>query len=363
MLTCGIVGLPMSGKSTLFSLLTESDADVSKPMSTKPESNTGMARVPDARLSHLSEIYCPRKTTYAQVMVSDVPGLITGTSGGQSGSNRFLSDIRGVDALLVVVRVFRDDSVAHVEGSLDPVRDLSTIESELILSDLQMIENRLLKLSSSRKLTPEQKAEIPVLEKIREGFMDELWLADQPLTAEERGLLQGYGLLTTKPVVLVVNLDEDQLASHSYDRRDELMAYVKRRGCGVVELSAKIENEISSLEEADREALMSEYGIDEPGISKVARCIYSALGLISFFTVGKDEVRAWTIARGTSAKRAARVIHSDIERGFIRAEVVSYDDFVKAGSMQAARSSGTLRLEGKDYEVQDGDIIEFRFNV
>lgn len=363
MLTCGIVGLPMSGKSTLFHLLSNTNIGDSRSTSSKSTADTAMARVPDSRIEYLSSVFEPTKTTYAQVMLSDLPGLISESASGRSYNSRFLSGIREVDAILVVVRVFRDESVGYSGDSIDPVSDLSTIESELILADLQVVETRLERLSNSRKLTPEQRAEIPVLEKIRDGFMDQQWLADLPLTAEDTQLLQGYGLLTAKPMILVINLDEEQFAAHEYEGRDELRQYVERRKCEAVELSCKIESEIMSLDESDRDELMNEYGIDEPGVSKVARAVYASLGLISFFTVGKDEVRAWTVARGTSAKRAARAIHSDIERGFIRAEVVSFDDFQRAGSIAAARTQGTLRLEGKDYEVQDGDIIEFRFNV
>jgi len=358
MLTCGVVGLPMSGKTTLFHLLTDSKVE-----SNKPAANTATAWVPDSRVDYLSSIFRPAKTTYAQVMLSDLPGLVSESDGGHGYNNRFLSAIRGVDAILVVVRAFRDEAVGCFAGSIDPTADLSTIESELILADLQLVEARLERLLSSRKLAPEQRAEIPVLEKVRDGFMDQLWLTDQSLTVEEKQVLRGYGLLTAKPMVLVINLDEAQLASHQYEGRDELKRYAERRQCESVELSCKVESEIMALDEPDRHEFMEEYGIEEPGISKVARSVYASLSLISFFTVGKDEVRAWTVTRGTNAKRAARAIHSDIERGFIRAEVVSFEDFRKAGSIAAARAQGTLRLEGKDYEVQDGDIIEFRFNV
>lgn len=359
----GIVGLPTVGKSTLFNLLTGMHVGTSTAFSGRVDVNVGVAKVPDPRVDRLAEIFRPRKVTYAHIELTEVPGLVRGSSQGSGVGNQFLSAIRNVDALLHVVRAFENPAVLHVDDTIDPVRDIETLTLELVFSDLEIVERRLERLSSSKKRTAEQDREMELLAKCKEALESEVPLRNVPFSQEEESLLRGYAFLTQKPEVLVVNIDENQLLAGDYEGREGVYRYAERTCCPVVEISARIEEEISQLANGDRVAFLMEYGITEPGISRLARVTYRHLGLISFFTVGEDEVKAWTVEVGTDARRAAGKIHSDIEKGFIKAEVVSYDDFIEAGSLAKAREKGVLRLEGKDYIVKDGDIISFRFNV
>lgn len=355
----GLVGLPLVGKTTLFNLLTGQRVATGTFMGAGAGVNIGMAPVPDRRIDFLSALYKPRKTTYAQVQFKDLPGV----EPGQGVAGKFLDEVRAADLLVHVVRAFTSEDVPHVAGSVDPMRDLADFNTELLLADMGAVEKRIERIKGAKKPPKTAAAEIAVLERFLAALEAEQPVSSVSLTGEERELLVGQSFLTEKPLLLAVNLDEDQLRAGDYPRRDELMAYAAERGFPVIEVSAQVEMEISELSPEDRAEFMADLGLSEPGMARLARAAYDYLGLISFFTVGEDEVRAWTIRRGTVARRAAGKVHSDIERGFIRAEVFNFADLEAAGSPAAVRERGLFRLEGKDYVVQDGDIICFRFNV
>jgi hypothetical protein len=362
LLACGIIGLPMVGKTTFFNLLTKAKADISNFYSGRTESNQATARIPDERIDFLSGLYCPRKTMYAQLEIIDVVGLVRGASQGQGAGNAFLTSVRNTDALIHVVRAFENSEVAHIEDSLDPLRDIETINIELLLADLEMVEKRIQKIEVGKKKA-EQFIELAILEKIKIGLEEERSIYSLGLTEEEMDHLRSFAFLTEKPMILVVNLDEEQLKSGQYPKKAELYTYAKEKNLLLLEVCAQAEMEISELGTEDQKVFMEDLGITEPGVHQLARAVYDSLGLISFLTVGEDEVRAWTIEKGTSAKSAAGKIHSDIERGFIRAEVIKYHDLRDLGAMTRVKEKGLFRLEGKEYPVQDGDIINFRFNV
>jgi GTP-binding protein YchF len=354
----GIIGLPSVGKSTLFQLLTGAAA----PAPGRPEPRLGMARVPDPRVCALAEMYRPRKKTLATVEYVDVPGV----SKGEGSALVDLPALRGVDALLHVVRTFASDAVPHPDGSVDPLRDARMLELELILADLGAVERRLDRLEGSVKKTgkPEEGAERALLLRVKEGLEGERPLREMPLGEEDRRQLRNYAFLSEKPVLLVANLGEEQIRdSVGTLESSGLKGFAARPGFALCAVSAPIEAEMAELPAADAKAFREDLGLAEPGLDRVIQTSYALLGLISFLTAGEDECRAWTIRKGTKAQTAAGTIHSDIERGFIRAEVVSFTDLMAAGSIAACREKGTLRLEGKEYEVQDGDVINFRFNV
>jgi hypothetical protein len=363
-----VVGLPASGKTTLFNLLTGSTRDDvggngSFSHGNATEMELRMAKVPDGRISFLSDFYKPRKTTYAQIEVSDVPGISPSGNGAGAEMTRFLNYLRTVDAFVYLVRTFQTAQGAlPVDYKIDPVDEVETLNLSLVLADMQVVENRVERLKNSRKMSDLEQEELKLLEEAYPHLADGMRLDLLGLTPEQVEMLKGYAFLTLKPVVLVGNLSEDQFLAHDYPGRNAFSDYSKDSNLPIVELSAKIEWEILGLPSEDRSVFLEEYGIEEPAISQLSRTLYRALGLISFFTVGEDEVKAWSIPQGTSAKNAAGAIHSDIEKGFIRAEVISFEDFKESGSVGAARSKGLYRLEGKDYTVQDGDIITFRFS-
>ncbi len=358
----GLVGLPTVGKTTFFNLLTNAKVETSAFISGKVSANFSLAKVPDERIDYLAKVYNPKKTTYAQIEVTDVPGLVSGASEGMGTGNQFLNSIRNVDCLVHIVRAFNDENIIHVDGSIDVIRDIETIATELLLADLQLVETRIERINTGKKITKELAAEKEVLEKLQEHLENEVGLAHIELSEEEQEILAHLDFLTDKPVIIVVNVDEDQLVE-GYADREKVLEYCKEKNLTVFEVCAKAEVEISELDEEDRIEFMQELNIKESGIDLLAKAIYDTLGLISFLTAGEDEVRAWTIKKNTIAKHAAGKIHSDIERGFIRAEVISFTDFKEAGSMVKAKEAGKVRLEGKEYIVQDGDIINFRFNV
>ncbi len=356
----GLVGLPSTGKTTFFQLLTKnlSGADQSKA-----EANVGIAKVPDSRIDFLAEIYKPKKTTYATIEVIDIQGIQPSGTSGKSSSLHFLEAVRQVDALVHVVRAFRDDNVFHTEGEIDPLRDIETVNMELLFADLGVMENRIHRIETSKKITKENQKELELIKRCKECLENEGLLYNMDLTDEERQMLKTFNFLTERPLILLINMDEDQFMSGDYYRKDEVMAYAKEKNIPVVEVCAKVELEISELEAEDRALFMEELGIEETGTSKLASAAYDLLGLISFLTVGEDEVRAWPIKAGTNAKEAGGKIHSDIARGFIRAEVAKFEDFKAHGSMQKLKEKGLVRLEGKEAIIEDGDIINFRFNV
>lgn len=361
-LSCGLVGLPTVGKTTFFNLLTHAGVDTSAFFTGKTDTRTGICSIPDARIDFLAQVFKPRKTTYAQLQVVDVPGLVRGSSQGQGVGNQFLEHVREVDALVQVVRAFENPDVLHVDGSVGPFRDIQTINVELLLADLQLVETRMERIRGGKQ-KKEQLEELKVLEKCAQAFGNEKYFRELDLEPEEKAAVSHLQFLTEKPVIIAINIDEHQLEQHSYPQAPEVRTYAQQTGIPLLEICAQIEVEIDTLEPGEQEEFMRSLGIEEAGIKRLARAMYSHLGLISFLTAGEDEVRAWTIPAGTNAKRAAGKVHSDMERGFIRAEVVAFDDLKRCGSVANAREQGLVRLEGKDYVVADGDIINFRFNV
>lgn len=359
----GLTGLPISGKTTFFNLLAHSSIETSAYSSGKAESHLGVAKVPDSRVDFLSDMYHPKKTTYAAMELIDLPGLVKGASSGKGMGNQFLESVRKVDALIHIVRTFTNDEVMHVEGSINPMRDIDTVNLELLLADLGVIETRVERIETSKKINSVMKEELEVLKKCRDALEQEMPIHTLELADEEKEHLKTFNFLSVKPMFLVVNVDEEQLGTGEYPQKDQLYSYAGERNIPVIEVCAKVEMEIDRLEEDDKRLFMEELGIEESGIDRTARATYDYFGLISFLTAGEDEVKAWTIKKGTTAHRAAGKIHSDIERGFIRAEVVKYSDLKALGSMSKLKEKGLFRLEGKDYVVQDGDIINFRFNV
>lgn len=357
----GLIGLPMTGKTTIFNLLTNAAEDATGA-SGKAEANIGVAKVPDRRIDFLSSIYKPKKTVYATIEVTDIKGF-SGGNKTKGSANPFLEAVRKVDALVHVVRAFRDENVVHVEGTIDPLRDIEAVNLELLFSDLSIIENRIGRIETAKKITKDMSEELNVLNKCRECLENEKLINTLDLTEDEKQYLKTFQFLTERPQILVINLDEGQFKEGSYEGKDKVMRYVEEKNIPLVEICAKTEYEIAQLDEEDRKLFMEDLGITETGISRLATAMYNYLGLISFLTVGEDEVRAWPIKKGINAKAAGGKIHSDIERGFIRAEVVKYEDFENLGSMHKVKEKGLFRLEGKDYIVEDGDIINFRFNV
>jgi GTP-binding protein YchF len=356
--SCGIIGLPAVGKTELFSLLTGKTTSGT-------EIETGSARIPDQRLDSLEEIYQPKKTTYALVDIVDIPGqrLTTGSEAAKN-EREFLDAVQRVDALVHVVRSFANEAVWHVDGSIDPVRDLDAINTDLILFDLQLSETRLERIEAARKKgVKDNDVEYEVMKKCRGILEEEKPLSTGEFSEQELKSLQNIQFLTFKPLIIAVNLDDEQMTSGKYPKREETYKWAQEHGTQIFEINVKMEKEINELDPSEQELFLEEMGIKERGVAKLARAVYASMGLISFLTAGKDEVRAWTIKQGTCAKEAAGKIHSDIERGFIRAEVIAYDKFIECGSEKIAKEKGLYRLEGKDYIVKDGDIINFRFNV
>lgn len=352
----GLIGLPRSGKTTIFNLLTGQQVEVNQFGGGKVESRRGLAAVPDQRLDRLAEMYHPRKVTPAQVTVVDVPGLSHSETGGP---NRFLHDVRLVDALVHVVRGFASD----LGDAPHPLDDLQDMELELGLSDLDLLEKRRQRIGAGKKVTREQQDELNLVTRLIDALENGDRLDRVDLTPEESSFLRNYQFLTLKPMVWVINVDDAAFQERDFMGKDEIMALAESKGIPVVLMAGVLEQEIQALEDADREVFMADLGLTQSGLARVAHATYASLGLISFLTAGEDEVRAWAIAQNTTAKAAAGRIHSDIERGFIRAEVVAFEDLMRAQSMSKARDQGLVRLEGKDYVMKDGDIVNFRFNV
>jgi GTP-binding protein YchF len=355
----GILGLSLVGKSTLFQLLTGSP---SPPPGSRPEPRLGVARVPDPRVDALADIFNPKKRTWATVEYVDVPGV----GRGQGSTLVDLPALRGVDALVHVVRAFESETAPHPEGSVDPLRDASVLDLELILADLGTVERRIERLEANiqKAKTPEDVAERDLFLRLKEGLEGERPLRELGLSDDERRRLRGYALLSEKPLLVVANLDEAAIGdADAYLESSGVVEFARRPGVALVAVSAPIEAEMAELDGEDARAFREDLGVSEPGLERVIRTSYALLGLISFLTVSEDECRAWTIRRGTKAQVAAGAIHSDFERGFIRAEVVPCPELLDAGSLAACRERGTLHLEGKEYEVKDGDVINFRFAV
>ncbi len=362
-LTCGIVGLPLSGKTTIFNLLTGLQAETSSYFTGKTETNRGMATIYDKRLTYLGELYDPKKVVYAQIECFDIPGLVRGSGEGRGVGNQFLAAIRDTDALIYVIRVFEDKKIEHCEDSIDPIRDWEIMQIELLVADMEIIERNIERIESNKKKTAEQEEALSGLNKCLQGLEQEIPIHRVELTQKEQQALQGYSFFTEKPFLVVINMDEKQYKEQKYPRAESVRKKAEIMNIPLVEICAKIEVEIGQLKEDERELFMEDIGIKEPGVDQLARASYDLLGLVSFFSIGQDEVKAWTIEKGTPAIKAAGKVHSDMEKGFIRAEVFHWSDAKKWDSVAKLKEKGLYRLEGKDYIVQDGDIIQFRFNV
>ena len=360
----GIVGLPNVGKSTLFNAITKAGAEAANYPFCTIEPNIGVVTVPDERVTRLSEIYHSKKTIYTTIEFCDIAGLVKGASKGEGLGNKFLGHIREVEAIVHVVRCFEDGNVVHVDGRIDPISDIETINMELILSDMEVLERRIQKTTKNLKGDKSLQKELDLLKRVAAFIEDGTSARAMDLDDEEAAFVKSLDLLSYKPVIYAANVSEEDAAGEDNEYVKAVREYAEKEGSGVVVICAKVEAELSELDDEEREMFLEELGIEEAGLEKLIKSSYALLDLISFITTGEDETRAWTIKRGTLAPQAAGKIHTDFERGFIRSETIAYDKLMEAGGkLSTAKEHGWLRSEGKDYEVKDGDICHFLFNV
>ena len=364
-LTAGIVGLPNVGKSTLFNAITNQKILAENYPFATIEPNVGVVTVPDERMDKLKEMYEPNKFIPTAYEFTDIAGLVKGASKGEGLGNKFLSHIREVDAIVEVVRCFDDGKIIHVDGNIDPIRDIETINLELAISDLDVINNRLERVAKKARTTKNKDdlIEVEALEKCKKALEENKPLRQVELTEEEQKCLKSYSFLTIKPIIYLANIKESELGNPDNEYVKKVKEYAKLENARVVSLCAKVEEELSELEKEDKQEMLEGLGLEGSGLDQLIMATYDILGLATYFTVGKDEVRAWTFKKGMNAKKCAGIIHTDFEKGFIRAEVISYNDLIECGSELKVKESGKARLEGKEYLMQDGDICHFRFNV
>ena len=363
-LTAGIVGLPNVGKSTLFNAITKKNILAANYPFATIDPNVGVVTVPDKRVEVLENMYIPERTIPTTYEFTDIAGLVKGASNGEGLGNKFLSHIREVDAVVEVVRCFNDENIIHVDGTVDPIRDIEVINVELVLSDLEIVMSRINKIGKKAMTTKDKKdiKEIELLNKIKDALEKNIPVRKLELSDDEKKMISSFNLITLKPIIYALNVDEENINTGN-DYTKKVQEYAKNEGSETVIICAKLESELSELTDDEKEAFLNEIEIKESGLDQLIHKTYKLLGLATFFTVGSDEVRAWTFRKGMKAPECAGIIHSDFERGFIKAEVMSYDDLVEAGSELKVRENGKARIEGKEYLMQDGDICHFRFNV
>lgn len=364
-LTAGIVGLPNVGKSTLFNAITNQKILAENYPFATIEPNVGVVTVPDERMDKLKEMYEPNKFIPTAYEFTDIAGLVKGASQGEGLGNKFLSHIREVDAIVEVVRCFDDGKIIHVDGNINPIRDIETINLELAIADLDVINNRLERVSKKARTTKNKDdiIEVEALEKAKQALEENKALRQVEFTEDEKKLLKSYSFLTLKPIIYLANIKESELGNPDNEYVRQVKEYATKENSEVVSLCAKVEEDLSEMTKEEKQEMSEALGLEGSGLDKLIQATYDILGLATYFTVGKDEVRAWTFRKGMNAKECAGIIHTDFERGFIRAEVISYEDLIEYGSELKVKEAGRARLEGKDYLMQDGDICHFRFNV